>query len=353
MTRKPKGYYYSQAGPNHCWICGHSLEARHYVRIGKPPPLVREKQEWEQMWKERRQSRKTEKRVFAIDMSASELSRAFRVPGRWNTLFRMILERPGQPYKLSGIGDMVGARVSCLLLVPPDSEMAYIGAPAYKKNKYITVSPMRHPLARWRRKREKEEEENIVKGYAVHSRCWTLLERQLGSERMQHLDLVIAALKEYWKTGRRPNLYSTAMCPCYDPVHIPVVDKMMRTSVKTTGSSIGFAYLSTQFGLPLEIKYMVIEYLDVVSVRNMLWAFNEVLPASYWLAMMPTDLLFEIRDKEDAAPGTVNWASIAVLVIHRKVLEKWQVSLQLKNRQRIFHILQEVERNLTTDTSKT
>ncbi|OJJ46698.1 hypothetical protein ASPZODRAFT_16446 [Penicilliopsis zonata CBS 506.65] len=383
----PRKFYSTNPLPFFCWICGGHLHSDDDWQLGTPPLLVSEKEEWQQIWKQHARWKRTRNRPFAIHLPASELSMAFQQQKGWYHLFRMILEKadesPCRPsYSLSGIGDMDGARAPHrLFFVPLDPEMAYIGCPGHKTARIAVVARIPHPSRAHDIDDDDDDDDDgddpALKGYLLHARCWDLLERQLGSRATQQLDYILAALKKFWSqegaleiprliyqglidfTGKpifmesQRSVTGGVIVPypgIDDPFHIPAVNELLHrsrvrgeegpvTALSSSSSSSVTAYLSTRLSLPLEIKYAISDYLDATSVRNMLLAFGESLPVSYWLHRIPTTLYMEIQDKALTAPETIDWPYLTMMVNDKNILGD---SLGIWNRSRILAILTQV-----------
>lgn len=92
------------------------------------------------------------------------------------------------------------------LLVSPDRDTAYIGAPTQQNCTVMAAAPAPVPFLRW-----KVERGCDLHGYPVHLRCWILMERRVrrlsanqragndnnGNGQLK-LELLVKALKERW-----------------------------------------------------------------------------------------------------------------------------------------------------------
>ncbi|OJJ46168.1 hypothetical protein ASPZODRAFT_26052 [Penicilliopsis zonata CBS 506.65] len=109
--------------------------------------------------------------------------------------------------------------------------------------------------------------------------------------------------------------------PIPDPLYVPAVGKVLLyvTRPRVLSAPSVTAYLSTWSAIPLEIRYLIVQWLRVRDVLNMLLAFGETLSYSYWLRRLPTELLFgEIQDLATTAPDTVDWPYLAVLIFEQR-----------------------------------
>jgi hypothetical protein len=60
----------------------------------------------------------------------------------------------------------------------------------FSRKAVVAAIPAAHPFS------DLKPEASRLEGYAVHSRCWTLMEKYLGSQAIARLDLVVSALQE-------------------------------------------------------------------------------------------------------------------------------------------------------------
>lgn len=126
--------------------------------------------------------------------------------------------------------------------------------------------------------------------------------------------------------------------PKSDPVHI----YELRTVIKRVYDSRGkwktirrscrrLNLLSNKHRLPLEIVYLISEYLDISEIRDMVLALNEQFPVSFWRRPI-SNLLFEV---ENIGANSINWPLLALLVRRDFVL----TSEGVLNRRRLLDMI--------------
>lgn len=258
-------------------------------------------------------------------------------------------------YQLSGIGQVLGARRrSKYLLAHRDKDMAYIGAPRWNHSKVIAVRPIPHIFDRWVLK------PHHLEGYTLHSRCWTLMENtirpEIGTTIHDHLDRVVAALHNQWERiiahlQLKPDYYPYSFDRQFrceqkwgvtrinsgrdlnDPLYMSLLVK--QSQYNTTRRAY---YLTRKFGLPLEIKFIIIEYLldNFQDISNTLIAFEELLPPHYWMKHIPDNVLPEIVHIDLT---TMNWPYFIFML---KQKDPKDVSDAIWNRNRIMGMLDSV-----------
>lgn len=197
-------------------------------------------------------------------------------------------------YQVSGIAWLPGAKKDGkYLLALKDSSRAHLGTTDWD-SKFLAVCPVPHPFA------ERTQESSRLEGYAIHSRCWTLLEREVGGA---PLETIILALRKEWRriTGMLSSLRHDKeyagiadddddeffrIFQCWplgidftwlpDPIRVREVRTIIRKSVNSlkrkcanpdTRRPVNF--LSAKYGVPLEILYLISECLgDIAEDRK-------------------------------------------------------------------------------------
>lgn len=286
-------------------------------------------------------------------------------------------------YSVSGIGQLQGARSGGkYLLVPPDRERACLGAPEEppidwpvkqgqefdNRKAVIAAIPVPHPISNL------QHTEGRLEGYVVHSRCWTLAEKHLGSQAIGRLDLVVLALREQWnrligclqrQRGDFPDLFCALVhyqnwqrrwLQNCDPLHIPEIQKAFRSSVgsrtrqRKTETPNVVRCLFAKHGVPPEIIYLIAGYLEVTDARNMLVAFGEQLPVHYWRKRI-SDIFVEV---DDADPGRIDWPYLAARLnridsfdpLEHERYDLTQLPERVWNRKRIINMLRPVKQQV-------
>lgn len=123
-------------------------------------------------------------------------------------------------YHLSGIGQCSADEADWM--VPRDREQAIIGNP--------DVSTRSHKAGFFK-------DTVGLRGYPIHARCWTLIERVIGARAEERLDVLIRVLRESWcyddfpelivgrkrEGGRLDEVFASLRVSSNDPVHILAV----------------------------------------------------------------------------------------------------------------------------------
>lgn len=191
---------------------------------------------------------------------------------------------------------MPGARtLSEYVLVGRDPASACLGG-GRENSQTLRVSPLPHPFSSYTPK------EAPLEGRVLHSRCWDLIELRVGTQAASRLDLVVAALERQWWEDIIPRIChgETQFAAFYtfsrsqeinrsdkqhDPIRIPEVDTLLddctRLSASRESQSSSLKSGRTfKVAIPLEIHYLVAEYLNLADTYNMLLAFGVRFPVT-------------------------------------------------------------------------
>ncbi|EFR05086.1 hypothetical protein MGYG_08095 [Nannizzia gypsea CBS 118893] len=249
------------------------------------------------------------------------------LPGPLNrTASLWTLGTPG--YHLSGIDYTPGARIlkEKYILSLRDPTAACIGR-AKENAGALQVSPVPHPFT----PRDFDDSNSSLQGYLIHSRCWDLIEHNIGPVAGFKLDLLVAALQKQWD-NLMPRLQAGPFCDyiqthlskhekehrcilafedymhwdnkttpghsseaCWslpDPIFIPELDSLfqdckqkssvMKRSLRQT--------LTLDYRLPLEILMCIADYLTFQELYTTLTASEEEFPVGYWKQRIPVNL---------------------------------------------------------------
>ncbi|KAK2756557.1 hypothetical protein FQN54_005450 [Arachnomyces sp. PD_36] len=201
---------------------------------------------------------------------------------------------------------------------------------------------------------------NYPDGYPIHAHCWTMMERVIGPDAENNLDILLKVLTQRWDT-EPPNFVITRHRPgadakkyppeeiytTWDPTDVPEVQAVIRqytrqnSSEETKLGNSNFRNLGV-LDLPLDIIFQIFDYISAADTESILTATQWKLPNSYWRSRFPRKLIFEIDEfisPETEDPG-VDWAFLCLGI--EKLLENERV-YGLQSRQRIFRILQSVK----------
>lgn len=285
-------------------------------------------------------------------------------------------------YRISGIAELPGARRGGkYLLVPRNRDRACLGAPesppsdgtteegqVSDKKAVVAAVPVPHPFSSLR------HEDGRLDGYVIHSRCWTLMEKHIGSQAMARLDIVVSALHEQWDRildclQRQPRDFPWAYRDfldyqdwqyrgfhACDPLHIPAINKIFQTSVSSRTrqkkKDVAKIPVRRSRGVPTELIYHIAEYLEVIDARSMSIAFGESLPGSYWRKRI-SDIFTEV---ENIDPDRIDWSYLAVMLnttmtedmFELKAINDPQIDLSVRlwNRRRIINMLHPVKQRV-------
>lgn len=158
------------------------------------------------------------------------------------------------------------------------------------------------------------------RGYVVHARCWTLVEKWVDG--WERLALLVLGLKEYWSmmaTERTDEVYpsiSGAPAKPPDPVYIPALKKLLEESVQRqskktrrmtrSGSKIApqARVLTGRYRLPAEILHMILDYLKLEEIGKCVNALEEELSGAFWAKRFPSHIHFEVGEID---PEEIDW----------------------------------------------
>jgi hypothetical protein len=192
-------------------------------------------------------------------------------------------------------------------------------------------------------------------GFPIHAYCWTLIERIIGPCAETHLELFTRALQKTW--GERivlPHFVEQAVwslqymysptvvevpIAVQDPIDVPDIKDLLHRDalVQRTNKLRSWNCRPTKSGnpmcdLPLEITYMILDYLHSPDASRLISTMNWHIPDAYWRSRFPRDIIFEIERLSPTAD--LNWR---LLCLEAELL--LETSKRLLNRQRIFQIL--------------
>ncbi|RJE20172.1 hypothetical protein PHISCL_07489 [Aspergillus sclerotialis] len=255
-------------------------------------------------------------RLQHILVPSSEVENAYfhKYPRLWESAYRGILKGPNGKHYLTGIhlrcsGETAGRDV------PRDPHLARIGgstrAPRFNNSTFVHYHNVRMG-------RQPRFLKGLQCGYTVHAHCWMLLDRAFDGGRVYieaKLDRFIRAPRKYWRGNKLlwgtdnwdwemflddsdPDI--TAMMfyhGCYIYQN-PLVDPEFKC-------------------LPLDVVTLIAEQVcpvrytvtDVENIRNMLAAFQWVLPEFFWSARCRRYVIFELNDIKNTSPP-VDWEAL-------------------------------------------
>lgn len=201
--------------------------------------------------------------------------------------------------------------------------------------------------------------------HLLHAGCWDFIERVIGHQAEDRLDLLLQAMKDGWDKNSydvqglishsgvewvgdlilENMTHQYRLIPVTDPLEIPALQKLIAKSVKGAAgepssnitarpiASIATSGLGT---LPVEIQALILNLLpNWLDVNNTLEAFSISLPGFLWRDWFPRDLIF---DELDQIPDyKIDWKTM-----YTGVMRLLNTSLGIKNRQRIVRVVKEI-----------
>lgn len=261
-------------------------------------------------------------------------------------------------YHLTGINFLEFSREP--LWMPEDVNIALIGGGG-RKPRYNGISGTQFHVTEIYD--EPTSSDSNTTGYVVHAHCWALLERILGPEVKQtQLDKLIQAAKKHWSDNVLWNLYDDdvmwgSICNPRPPnreqqlnIHlsplvIPEIQNAIQRAKKIKSHSI-----SCLINLPLEISLLIMELVcpiyysqwNVQDTRNILSAFQWVLPNSFWELRLRTHerLLFELRSLKDMS--SIGWQSLCLDMMALLCDNDLYKSSGLATRERVLRLVDDI-----------
>lgn len=206
----------------------------------------------------------------------------------------------------------------------------------------------------------------------LHASCWTIIERIIGHQAEDRLDLLFQAMKYGWDKNSYDvsGLISSSgsdswlgyqvlhtthqyrLVPVTDPIDIPALRTLIAKSRKSLTSTDGIEETSEEdarmqplparmppepstIKIPVEIKALILNQLpEWLDAKNALEAFSWELPDFLWRDWIPYDLIF---DELDEIPvSEIDWK-----VLYTGIMRLLNTSLAMKNRQRIVRVVKE------------
>ncbi|KAL1964720.1 hypothetical protein VTN77DRAFT_6746 [Rasamsonia byssochlamydoides] len=298
-------------------------------------------------------------------------------------------------YWLSGIAQrngLIAYDYETAFMVPRDRDAAVLGEP--------------HPHPKWNRLQQVFLAEDLQKssyfrwlthrrpqlhGYPVHARCWSLIERIIGSDAERHLELFMEALRRrfhkrinpprrWFPNGGFPYPYlryyllitDKTRYLYRDPIRIPAIENLLKTatiirkkprrlprrhhrpgnSTRQEDSTLRRGPFGTD--LPLDIQYLVLDQLDGRDIAALHAAFTGRfkwrVSDLYWSRRAPRALIYEIQDLLDNPPDNSNNKSADIdieidweyLCLHAEELVR--TSEDVRNRQRLMRMIESTQK---------
>ena len=196
-----------------------------------------------------------------------------------------------------------------------------------------------------------------VYAYLIHTHCWGFLEEAVGHAiysqlvplahvlRTRYSDEDFGGAKPLldicWAGGRNERQNTVEFVT--DPVDVPEVLSFRERYARDIIPDLSAFNSNESNGrLPLELKLMVLDYLEYNDIQSILSALGWKVPAHYWRKRFRRDLFFELKE---ISLRDEDWFSLWCAsedLLHNKP------PLGLSNRWRIFKILSGVIRDLNS-----
>lgn len=215
-------------------------------------------------------------------------------------------------------------------------------------------------------------------GVPIHSHCWDIVERFIGPCRTSHdLARLVNVLYKQWtrsmffgvdncvKTLNNRKIWDPVLpnsdpdatfchpeswMPLVNPLDSKIVQRLLNASINESNRggrhqtlrSWWFFPQHLIYGnkIPLEIMYNILDHIqstdDLVALKVLGWQALD----SYWLSRIPRDIFFELDEELPLLKSTVvvDWPFFSL-----KAERLMETSHSLRNRQRIFKIVESVE----------
>lgn len=304
----------------------------------------------------------------------TELVSCTRKRSEFTLTFTVLKEPNGKKYYLTGISldDEPGGSGPH---IPRDPHLARIGGATLtsKRDRTYNSSFVRYFSARIGRpppwlKGLQEKYSFVQAGFSVHAHCWMLLNQSFdgGTTYIEaNLDRFIRAARKYWRGNKflwgldnwAWQMYGWEECQeravmefyhgC-DVYQNPLVDPKVRKIIDQARPAKSNRPCSQFIRLPLDVVTLIAEQVcpvsytaaDVENMRNMLAAFQWVLPECFWNARCRRDVIFELNDMKKTN-SHVDWEALRLDLM--SLLADEQSALY--NRARIMGIICSIKSN--------
>lgn len=236
--------------------------------------------------------------------------------------------------------------------------------------------------------------ENLYpRGHVVHAHCWILIERIIGPEAENNLELLLKICRErfhqnpydiheyrdpetneptsqpttrWWNPMQSLSSLDSDVSkdprqsiPLRDPLNIPEIERLINHSAQnkarevtkrksrkwscfvTDSSSLSTERLRSSWyyqvtELSCELVFLILDNLSChTDIRNALVAFNWKVPEVYWKSRMPTNLIFELQGEQRLE---LDWKFLCLGI--RRLMEQ----PNLQNRKRVIELIEEIRR---------
>ncbi|RJE24732.1 hypothetical protein PHISCL_02941 [Aspergillus sclerotialis] len=308
-----------------CLLCGFDIKIMQSIAVTNTtfPGVAFEEKQWKIYIRTRR-------KYVLVPSREVENTYFYKYPRLWTAACRAIIKGPNTKHYLTGI-NILRFDGGCCRYVPRDPHLACIGTKS--EDPEFDNSFVHYYTAEIGRQRKWLI--GYQCGYSVHAHCWVLLDRVFdgGTEFVEaHLERFIRAARKYWRDHK--SLYGSSNwgrqfcggppltfmkcfygCDIYqNPAVDPKVRRLIEQARKTKAKP---SHLCSQFmRVSLDVATLIAEQLcpvnytvaDIKNIRNMLAAFQWVLPECFWSARCRRDVIFELGDIKEIDP--INWGAL-------------------------------------------
>lgn len=219
-------------------------------------------------------------------------------------------------------------------------------------------------------------------GYPIHACCWVLLDRVFegGTTFVKtKLNVLVRAVRNYWRDHKSlwgiyswipedeldedeewetPEMNVTLKhgCDLYkNPLVVPEVQEAINRARNAGSKRNGKRKLPCSLftGVPLDVAILIAEQVcpldytvaDVENMRNILLAFQWVLPEWFWWRRCNEDLIFELDDLKNDASPSIDLQLLRLDLMSLLADKERYIRSGLANRERTLGLLRSIKAN--------
>ena len=205
-------------------------------------------------------------------------------------------------------------------------------------------------------------------GFPVHAYCWSVVDQIIGPVAEEELDLFVQTLHKRWQKHpfevdncvvnqnwsgqkfRSHGLIPECLIATADPGDIPEIKDIIRRAIEASICKRARSKLRSRghFELPLDVQFLIIDCLRPRDARNALAGLGWQVPLSYWRSRCSPAIKY-IHEIEEAKPEEIDQEFLYQEI--EELLEN-NASYGLRNRQRIFRILEGTKKSFFSQLAK-
>ncbi|KAJ5952109.1 uncharacterized protein N7479_010522 [Penicillium vulpinum] len=315
----------------------------------------------ENKWKHYRKAKLEHVMVPSKEVEEAYLA---KFPDMWSCMCRAILKGPGTKYSLSGI-TAIETSPTDPYIIPKNPSMARIGGKR-RNIKYDDDTFTQFYAASIKKQLSRFKGENI--GFVVHAHCWALLDRIISTTLVERkMEKFIRAARKYWRDHELWGIYDCLLgswkysgsksahpgfeygCDIFmNPFIVPEVQKAIDNARKTKKKQ------SQRRGsnVPLEVAIMIAEWTcpidytpaDVMNTRNMLSAWQWILPDWFWKRRLEEAIFVELKSLREAS-DSIDWQGLRLDLMALVSDQEWYSFSGLANRERVLSFMTAIKSN--------